>query len=1377
MRFLLLTTLLFLSPYIVFSQGISPIIDSDRQLQLSLISEGKSPKRYLVKFNSQDLAELYLNEAASKKNHSNVHLREFDNRVFDKISGKSFLKRESGRLKSLDGLVELSFDTEVTSEIYNFFSNNPDVRYFEEYPIYFVHQSNEPEKVEFNDPRFTSGDQYALNLISARQGLALLDNPTPIRVAVVDDAVYVDHPDLFDNVDLAASFDVADNNDNPNPPLEGQNIASEFRFSHGTHVAGIIGATSNNSLGIASIGNNILQIVGIKATRNNTSNTRAIEQPILGVSRAISNGARVINMSFGGPSFSQAFQDIINEATEDGVVFVASAGNGNTQTKSYPAAYDNVISVANTDRNDRKSPSSHFGEWVDISAPGTDILSTVVAQGAQGGTFVNYSGTSMSGPMVAALVGLLLADNPNLNFDEVLDIIQRSADPIDDFNPGFEGLLGSGRINVYNALLSARGDSGIPLARFSNSRTDIRAGQPVSFQSQSLGLGLNVEWSFGPDASLASSSEINPTVFFNQPTDSAFAILTVTNDVGQSRDTLFFSVGDEINCELFNFRLGDERSFFSYIEPNSGPVTGHNSLNHTAYANRYFLTPGLAITGALFSVQAANSLDAANQTVVFKLYSASGSSLVPGQVLAEKSIKYSEIKTISSSDSLTTKGDYFELQWDQPVFVPDNGYIHLGYEINYESENEFAVFLRQGNGISGEDIFLRSGGSWIPFSAFNGLDAKLDMAPVIVDQQFLPTGTIGVDVSELCLADSSLVSFSADSIQNIMIDDLLWEFSGADIDSSTSAQPEVKFIEEGEHLITLRAKLEGCTDAFVLFQTFVTVVNCDKTPVADFSAPNRIVAQGESVRFENRSENGTNFQWTFVGGDISASTRRNPQVLYDSVGFFDVSLKTSNPLDINDSISRESFIQVYEKGDCEFTYFPLQGTPSEGIESSLGGSFSGHNQNGILAYANYFELNSNQKTNGGRFWVSRVNSDQPDLAKIIIHLWKGTISDGPINSLRSREVSFSQLNSALINNDGFLDLYFEEAVSNDELEEGEVLFLGFELFYDGLGEMSLFSNSLDDSPEFGERTYLKIDDGWATYSQVSGGQFTFDIAIFPSVFDRNIDIISPDFLLDGISTVSSDTLQIELGQSIELEALNSDALIYDWTVNEGVFSSPTESSTNLFFQTLGLKYVTLTTQGNCESARKSKTIVIDLVGNNVQGIIKFRDPETGDEITSNRLDFNSSVIIDGSESIEFTSFSWDGAQWFTSQLENQSDSLVLKIDLTERGDFAVVLNVDFEGLRSDRKVKSFRVDFPLSISEEVGSLKVYPNPVSQVLNIDSSITNSENAYYSIISLSGNSLVSKKLRGSQIDISHLSNGVYILQVNDDKTSSRIKFIKN
>jgi hypothetical protein len=281
----------------------------------------------------------------------------------------------------------------------------------------------------------TGTGQWFLHRIRAQQAWDISTGSTNIRVAVVDDAVLVTHPDLAPN--CVAGRDVALNNNNPNPPANS--------WDHGTHVAGIVSAATNNGIGVASIGFNT-KIIPVKSSNSATSISHGYE----GVTWAANNGARVINMSWGGTFGGSTGANVVNAAFNSGVTLIAAAGNDNVSTVFYPAGYNNVISVASTTTNDAKSGFSNFGNWIDISSPGSSIRSTITANG-----YGQKSGTSMASPLVAGLAGLILAINPAFTPTQVKACLQSSADNINQQNPNFIGRLGAGRINAENALICA----------------------------------------------------------------------------------------------------------------------------------------------------------------------------------------------------------------------------------------------------------------------------------------------------------------------------------------------------------------------------------------------------------------------------------------------------------------------------------------------------------------------------------------------------------------------------------------------------------------------------------------------------------------------------------------------------------------------------------------------------------------------------------------------------------------------------------------------------------------------------------------------------------------------------------------------------------
>lgn len=280
------------------------------------------------------------------------------------------------------------------------------------------------------------GLQWALDAIYAPRGWQYTTGDPSITIAIVDTGVDLDHPDLQNKLtDPATWIDVADNDSDPD----------DFHpNSHGTHVAGIAGAESDNGIGIAGVSWDA-QIMPVKVFANGavTTTTSTVAQGIL---HAVNHGADVINLSLGRgtPTFDMVYA--IEYAVRHDVVVVAAAGNGDNMLRTYPAVLDGVIGVAATSPDDTKWSGSTYGSWVDVSAPGDSIHSTMI------GGYGSLSGTSMAAPHVAGLAALLLAQNPTWTPEQVEARIEESADIFDDINVEYNYRMGSGRINVYKAL-------------------------------------------------------------------------------------------------------------------------------------------------------------------------------------------------------------------------------------------------------------------------------------------------------------------------------------------------------------------------------------------------------------------------------------------------------------------------------------------------------------------------------------------------------------------------------------------------------------------------------------------------------------------------------------------------------------------------------------------------------------------------------------------------------------------------------------------------------------------------------------------------------------------------------------------------------------
>lgn len=295
--------------------------------------------------------------------------------------------------------------------------------------------------------------------INATNAWTITEGSQDIIVAVIDTGVDYNHPDLKDNI----LINEAELNGTPGEDSDGNGYIDDvygYNFAeknadpmdgnaHGTHCAGVIGA-SHNSIGIRGVMANV-KILPIKFLSDSGRGETA--DAILSIDYAISRGAHVMSNSWGGGGRSEALLEAIQRANEKGIVFVAAAGNSranNDTSASFPANYevDNVISVGAMDgRGGRASFSNYGRNSVHIFAPGTDILSTTPSNG-----YRNMSGTSMSAPFVSGVVGLLLSQETGLSMAEVRErIIETSVR-----NSSLATSAQGGRMDAFRVLNDTR---------------------------------------------------------------------------------------------------------------------------------------------------------------------------------------------------------------------------------------------------------------------------------------------------------------------------------------------------------------------------------------------------------------------------------------------------------------------------------------------------------------------------------------------------------------------------------------------------------------------------------------------------------------------------------------------------------------------------------------------------------------------------------------------------------------------------------------------------------------------------------------------------------------------------------------------------------
>jgi subtilisin family serine protease len=368
----------------------------------------------------------------------------------------------------VEGLRLVRVTPDQTLEAVAALKRQPDVLYAE--PNYLLRATAVP-----NDTHFLAGRQYGLAKIGVQ---SVWDNFTTgsanVVVAVVDQGIDISHPDLEANIwtnpspgsitNIAGDLHGYNFNDDNSTIFSHDDLES-----HATHVAGTIGATGNNGAGVTGV-NWSVRLMSLKFLDELTGEgdtadairacTYAKQMRDLWVTQGPAKGAnvRVINASFGGNEFVQAFQDVINELNAAGILFVAAGGNKDNGTlepdnnliPTFPSDYEapNIISVASTNEADNLSSFSHFGRTkVDLGAPGEGILSTTppctdpgpfpdfpcepafpIGFGDTTPTYSVFDGTSMAAPHVSGSAALLWAQNPNLTVAQVKNLLLLNGD-------------------------------------------------------------------------------------------------------------------------------------------------------------------------------------------------------------------------------------------------------------------------------------------------------------------------------------------------------------------------------------------------------------------------------------------------------------------------------------------------------------------------------------------------------------------------------------------------------------------------------------------------------------------------------------------------------------------------------------------------------------------------------------------------------------------------------------------------------------------------------------------------------------------------------------------------------------------------------------
>ena len=281
-----------------------------------------------------------------------------------------------------------------------------------------------------NDPGYSS--QWHLPAINAAGAWDITTGAASVPIAMIDSGVNPYHSDLASKLIAGWSF------------LLGNNNTADVQ-GHGTATAGVAAAAGNNANGVAGVSwlSPIMPLVVL-----NSSDYAAYSDIANAITYAADHGVRIINVSIGGSTASSTLQNAVNYAWNKGAVVFASAMNNSTSTPYYPAACDKVVAVSATEPSDTLSSFSNYGTWIDLAAPGNNILTT-----DNGGGYSSWYGTSFSSPIAAGTAALALSKNPGLTASSLVTLLEQNADDIGA--PGFDTSFGWGRVNAYRVAIAA----------------------------------------------------------------------------------------------------------------------------------------------------------------------------------------------------------------------------------------------------------------------------------------------------------------------------------------------------------------------------------------------------------------------------------------------------------------------------------------------------------------------------------------------------------------------------------------------------------------------------------------------------------------------------------------------------------------------------------------------------------------------------------------------------------------------------------------------------------------------------------------------------------------------------------------------------------
>jgi subtilisin family serine protease len=731
-------------------------------------------------------------------------------------------------------------------------------------------------------------------------------SPTNTQVAIVDNAVQITHTDLSANIytnpgevanngvdddgngyiDDVNGWDTGDNDNNPMPP--------NTSYDHGTHCAGIASATTNNGTGVASIGYSV-KIIPVKAT-GNADGANSVSAGYEGVDYAISAGADIISMSWGGGGSSQTAQNLYNYANTQGILCIAAAGNDNVNTVFYPAGYTNVMSVASTGNggsNDQKSSFSNYGTWIDISAPGANIRSTVPTS-----TYGMMSGTSMACPLVAGLAGLIHSINPNLTPAQIENCIESTATNINSSNSSYVGQLGAGRINAqaatacalatvnpYDAsILSVNSPSGAacvttftPQVTLKNSGLNTLTAVTIGWQVDG-GAVTNYSWT----GTLASQAQVNVTlpnitVAPGNHTYTATSGNTVNGNQNDGNNTNNTATGAFSALSS----TGQVLPFFDDFETGTFATKGWTVVN-----------PDVASTWGI-ATTAGQQAGTKSATVNFYNYATTG----------ERDGLVTPTLNLQGLSSATLSFEYAYKRYNNNGTPSPTDSLVVLVSTNCGATYPFRIFVGGENGSGNFATAASSATEFVPGVTDDwcfGAAPGVSVCPSIALTQFLgqsirikfeswnnygnnlyiddvnitgvtaiqpPTPSFTASTTTICAGQS--ITFNSTTTGNPT--SILWTFPGGSPGTSTQTSQAVTFANPGTYVVTLAATNQGGTN------TTTQTITVNAIPSITVTPATAAICAGSNVVLT--ASGGTTYTWspaTGLSGTTGATVTANP---------------------------------------------------------------------------------------------------------------------------------------------------------------------------------------------------------------------------------------------------------------------------------------------------------------------------------------------------------------------------------------------------------------------------------------------------------------------------------------------------------------------